>query len=93
MATYKKGDEETLDFGIDWSDLLEDEGVTISTSTWNVESGITVDSDSSSSTATTIVLSGGTAGTIYKCTNVITTSGVPVFERSFNVLVLEDKFK
>lgn len=93
MATYKKGDQETLDFGIDWSDVMTDEGVTISSSTWVVPTGITEESNSYSTTGTTIVLSGGTAGTAYKLTNVITTSGIPIMERTFYVLVVEDKLK
>lgn len=93
MATYKKGDDEVLDYAIDWSDILTDEGVTISTSTWIVPSGITKDSESNSTTATSIVVSGGTIGELYTLTNIITTSGVPIFERSINIIIVSNKYK
>lgn len=93
MATFKKADQEVLDFGIDWSDLMTDEGLTISTSTWSVPAGIVSESDSFSGTATTITLSGGTVGEVYKLVNYITTSGVPTFERTFFVFIVEDKFR
>lgn len=93
MATFKKGDDETLDYGIDWSDILTDEGVTISSSTWDVPAGLTEESNSSSSTGTSIVVSGGTVGELYTLTNIITTSGTPIFERSINIIIVSNKYK
>lgn len=94
MASYKKGDQERLDFGIDWSEFLTSEGVTIAGSTWTVPSGITEVSNSSSTTATSIVLEGGTIGSSYKLVNTITTSDSNIIaERSIFVLVVEDKFR
>lgn len=59
-------------FSINWSDWLN--GDTISTSSWTVPAGITLDSDSNDTTTTTAVLSGGTAGNNYEITNRITTA-------------------
>ena len=70
--TYVKGATEVASFSIDWSNALG--SATISTSAWAVEAGITKDSDSKTNTVATIVLSSGTAGTSYTCTNTITTS-------------------
>lgn len=61
-----------LDFAQDWSNFLSSD--TISTSTWTVETGLTVDSDANTSTTATAVISGGTAGRVYKVQNTITTA-------------------
>ena len=70
--TYVKSATEVASFSINWSDALG--SATISTSSWAVEAGITKDSDTKTTTVATIVLSSGTAGTTYTCTNTITTS-------------------
>lgn len=61
------------DYGFDWSDWLDTD--TISSSTWIVPTGITKDSDSHTTTTTTIWLSDGTANTSYQITNRIITAG------------------
>ena len=49
---------------------------TISTSTWALDSGITKDSDTTTTTAATAWISGGTLGRTYSLTNtLITTDG------------------
>lgn len=63
----------TLDFAQDWSDWLST-GDTIATSTWTVETGVTVDSDSNTTTTATAIVSGGAAGKTYKVENFITTA-------------------
>ena len=88
MQTYLKDPDAVLDFGFDWSDWLAD-GETISTSEWTVEAGITKDSDSKTTTVTTIWLSGGSAGTTYNLTNHIVTSGGREDDRSFRVKIIE----
>jgi uncharacterized phiE125 gp8 family phage protein len=57
---------------IDWSVFLD--GETIATSDVTVE-GITLDSDTNDDTTVTVVLSGGTEGTLARITNTIETSG------------------
>lgn len=69
---FIKDPDAVLDYSIDWSDWLDDD--TIATSTWEAEDDITVDSDSSTSTTTTIWLSGGTVGAKYRVTNHIVTA-------------------
>lgn len=70
---FTKDPQDVLDYVIDWSDWLAT-GETISTSTWTVPSGITKESDSSSSNETIIWLSGGTAYESYDLVNHIVTS-------------------
>jgi hypothetical protein len=97
MATYKKGDQETISFGVDWSDWLTEEGVEISSSSWDVPAGVTKESEASDLTSTSIFLSGGEVGEVYKITNVITTTAqgatALIAERSFNVAVVLDKYR
>lgn len=88
MATYYKDVDAVLDFGIDWSSWL-DAGETISTSTYTVGTGITKDSDSNTTTASTVWLSGGTEGSSYIITNEIVTSDSRTDQRSFTVKVVE----
>ena len=89
MSIYVKDPQSVLDYGFDWSDWLAD-GETILTSTWTVTTGLTKDSDSSNDTATTIWVSGGTAGTSYTITNHITTSAGREDDRS-HVLKVKDR--
>ena len=87
MTTYIKDPSSVLDYGFDWSDWL-DTGDTVSTSDWNVPTGISEDSDSKSTTTTTIWLSGGTVGKKYKITNHMVTDDGRTVERSFYVKVV-----
>lgn len=73
MSTYTKDPDEVLDYQFNWATWLGTD--TISTSTVTVEPGITKDSDSNTTTAATVWLSGGTAGANYTITNEITTAG------------------
>jgi hypothetical protein len=69
---------EVKDWSLDWSLVLET-GETISTSTWSVAlgAGLTIDSQSNTTTTTTVWLSGGTAGFTYELLNRIVTNSSP----------------
>jgi|GEM_PF-668165 len=83
--TYIKQATEVGSFSIDWETLL---GVdTIATSTWACETGITQDSESETATVATIVLSGGTAGTTYTCTNTIVTAAAATYVDTLYIIV------
>ena len=68
-----KSETATLDFQQDWSSWLSS-GDGISTSTWTVETGLTVDSESNTTTVATAIISGGTNGKTYQVKNSIVTS-------------------
>jgi hypothetical protein len=85
--TFIKDPDGVVDFKIDWTNTLN--GDTISTSTWTVPSGITEDSESETTTAATIFVSGGTASTAYVLTNQIVTAGGVTQDRSITVYVEE----
>lgn len=81
-----------LTYTLDWSDWLPS-GSTISTNTYTVET-ITGDAtplvksaQSNTSTTTTIKVSAGTAGNIYKVFNTIITSGGLTDKRYFRIKV------
>lgn len=82
-----KDPDAVLDYQIDWATWLS--GDTISTSTWIVPAGIVKDSDSFTTTATTIWLSGGTAGDRYNITNRIVTAGGRTNDSSVLLIVRE----
>lgn len=86
-ATIDKGDDEALDYGIDYADLLAD-GETINNSVWTVPAGLTEGIAGASGAIVTQWLSGGTAGQSYDVDNVMTTSAGRVFERSIRVRVV-----
>ena len=71
--TVDKDPQAVLDYGFDWSDWLN--GDVISTSSWQVETGITLDSYENTSQVTTAWLSGGSLGRRYTVTNHIVTAG------------------
>jgi hypothetical protein len=83
MAEFTKTPEGILDYVIDWSAWLDSD--TISTSVWSVDSGLTNVSDSNTTTAATIWLSGGEDGTSYNVRNTITTAGGRTEIRSFKI--------
>lgn len=86
MALEPKTPGEEKDYGIDWSRYLED-GVTISTSTWRVPSGLTNEADDIDGQATVIRLSGGAVNQDYVLNNTIATSTGETLERSIQVKV------
>lgn len=77
---YKRA-ADVLDYVINWNADPSDGGPwleagdAIQTSSWSVPAGITKDSDSYTTTSSTIWLSGGTAGSSYDCVNTIVTTG------------------
>ena len=84
-----KDPDAVLDYSIDWSAWLGSD--TITTSDWIVagaDSDLAVDSDSKSTTAATVWLSGGTLGLTYTMTNRITTADGRTDHRSISVQIL-----
>lgn len=73
-----------LDYSVDWSAWLAS-GETISASTWVVSSGLTLASQSNTTTVATAWISGGTAPTDYRITNRITTSAGRTDDRSITI--------
>lgn len=91
ITQYVKDPDETLDYQIDWSDWLGTD--TISLSSWDVTSGITVDSSSNTTTTATIWLSGGTENSRYEITNTVTTADGRIAEKSFIVKITESELE
>jgi hypothetical protein len=87
IATFIKDPDAVLDYTGDWSAWLGDD--TIVSSTWDIPSGITLDSDTNDATTVTIWLSGGTAGTKYQLTNHIVTTGGRADDRTIAISVKE----
>ena len=83
IPTYSKDPDETLDYIINWATHLGSD--TISSSSWVAETGITIDSDTNTTTTATVWLSGGTLGQFYLVTNTIVTDGGRTLEQSIRV--------
>ena len=62
-----------LDYGFDWSQWLM-QGETISISSWTISGGLVKSQEQNLLGVTSVFISGGVSGTIYKLTNSITTS-------------------
>tara|TARA_R110000824_G_scaffold32872_1_gene105965 strand:+ start:7686 stop:7985 length:300 start_codon:yes stop_codon:yes gene_type:complete len=73
-------------FALSWAQELD--GDTISTSVWDGD-GLSVNSNSKTDSAVTVVLSGGTKGRHYAVENTITTSGGETLVKSLVVSVAE----
>lgn len=83
---FSKDPNAVLDYKVDWSDWLA-AGETLSTSTWTVQSGLTKDSESNTTTVSTVWLSGGTAGTTYTAAVRITTNQSRTDDRTIEIRV------
>lgn len=88
FQTFVKDPDDVLDYQIDWSDWLPT-GDTISTSTWTADTGITVDSESETTTVATVWLSGGTVGNTYSVRNRIVTTGGRTKDKTIRIRVVE----
>ena len=80
-----KDPDAVLDYEMDWSAWLGTD--TITASTWIVPAGITKNSDTKSTTATAITLSGGAEGVTYTLTNRIVTAGGRTQDQSVVIAV------
>ena len=89
--TFKgtKDPSETVDFYIDWSDTLAQVSPadTISTSSWTADNGMTVQSDSSTTTSATAWVSGGTVRKYCNLVNTVVTAGGRTLERTIAVKI------
>jgi hypothetical protein len=86
MSIFSKDPDAVLDYSFDWSAWLGG-AETISSYTIDVDTGITVDSDSESSGVVTVWLSGGSVGTTYAVRCEIVTSDSRTDERTLFVKV------
>ena len=85
-----KDPDAVLDYSVDWAAWLGAD--TIATSTWIVtgpDADLVVDSDSNSTTATTVWLSGGTVFRTYTVTNRITTAQARTDDRSVVISMVD----
>lgn len=87
---YVKDPADVVDYKVNWladKDPVLSAGETIATATWTVPPGITKDSDTKTTTTTTVWLSGGVVGERYDIACRITTNQQRTFERTFTVQV------
>lgn len=91
MNTYPifyKDPAATLDYTYDWTKWLE-AGDTISSHAVTVPAGVSKVSDSHTTTAVTVWVSGGTVGTYYDIVFQVSTVGGRIDERTVKVLVAD----
>jgi hypothetical protein len=80
-----KDPDEILDYQVDWTDRLGED--TIATSAFTVPAGLTKDSESSTDTAATVWLSGGTLAASYEILNRITTAGGRTMDQTVKIRI------
>lgn len=81
-----KDPDEILDYQVDWTKRLD--GDTIVTSTFIIDTGtVVIDSDSETTTVTTVFLSGGTLAEENIITNRITTAGLRTMDQSVKLKI------
>jgi len=91
-SVIDKDPEATLSYQIDWSDWLPS-GDEISSSSWTVETitddedNLTTTGNTNTTTNSTVTLSGGTSGNIYKVYNTIVTLNSLTERRFFRVKI------
>ena len=86
-GVFTKDPNAVLDYSFNWATWLDDD--TISASTWTADTGIIIDSSSTTTTVATVWLSGGTAGTTYTVTNRIVTAASRTEDRSLTINVAQ----
>lgn len=84
---FVKDPDAVLDYQVNWSTWLD--GDTIADAEWEAETGITIDSQSFTTTAATVWLSGGTASVDYNVTSRITTAAGRIDDRTIVIVVAE----
>lgn len=87
IKTFIKDPDATLDYTGKWAAWLK--GDTILTSTWDVPTGITLVSESHTSTETLAWFSGGTEGAKYLIRNRITTAAGRIEDRTITIVIKE----
>lgn len=90
LKSFTKSTTEVATYTIDWDDSIEDflGSDTISSSSWSVlPAGLTIDSDSETTTVTTVIVSSGTVNTAYTLTNQIVTVAGSTWERQIVVYI------
>jgi len=87
--SFIKDPGDVLDYQINWADWLADDTISGTKSTWTVETGITEDSNTNTTTGTIIWVSGGTAGENYNLVNHIETVSGRKADRTIVIKVRE----
>ena len=87
LGRFTKQSDEVLDYDVSYEDWFADRADTPASFTVVAETGITVDSSARTGNVVRVVLSGGTHGTAYKVTVLLTTSDGIVKEADFVVKV------
>lgn len=91
MSLYLKDADSSIDHGIDWSAHLA--GQTILASAWSVDpveaGGLTIEASGFEAAWTSVRVSGGLVGHLYRLTNRVTLSDGQVDERSVTFRVEE----
>lgn len=82
-----KDPNEVKDYRLDWSEFLGGED-TITGSTWTASgTGLTINEDSFTDTATTVWLSAGTLGATYSLLNRVTTAGGRTYDQTARIRI------
>jgi hypothetical protein len=83
-SLFYKDPDEVRDYLRDWTLKLGDD--TITTSTWTLDDGITLVSESHTDLTATARISGGpTIGVTYKAVNRVVTAGGRTFDKTFKI--------
>lgn len=85
---YTKDPNDVIDVTFNWVGFLD--GDTLATSTFLLPDGMTQDSSSNTTLRTTVWLSGGSAVTLCRVTNRITTAGGRTKDMTKLVMVVEE---
>lgn len=86
IGAFVKDPNSTIDFAVDWAEWLNT-GDTVTTSSWEVPSGLTVSSSTVTNNVARAFLTGGIDGVDYLVTNRVTTQGTRIEDRSILVQV------
>jgi hypothetical protein len=83
-----KDPTDVKDYTVSWAAEMAARSDTIATSVFTAPVGITIDSQSNSTTTSTVWLSGGTADNSYEITCTVVTAGGRTLQRSVSLRVV-----
>lgn len=79
--------DEILDYQVDWTARLAGDTIATSTISLTAASGLTIDSQSNTTSSATVILSGGTLGQVAKLLNRVTTAGGRTMDEEITLLI------
>lgn len=82
-----KDPQDVVDYPVEWADVLELDGDTLTSATWTFPEGLTKQADAIAGTQAVVWIAGGTDGERYEISCLVVTAGGRTYDRTFSIVV------